>query len=482
MTPPKPAGITTRDWRRTPIAVRRYVEALELRVAALEARVAFLEALLRRDSTTSSRPPSSDPPTTRRRRTTRPPSGRRPGGQPGHRGHHRARQPAARVDAWRALRPAHCRACAAPLGGDDLDPHCHQVVELPVARALVTEYQRHALTCRDCGVVTRAALPRGVDDHALGPRATAVVALLTGAYHLSRRTTTEVLGALFDVPLALGSVVACEATVSAALAAPVALVQAALERQPVLHVDETGWRVGRRRAWLWVAAAPQMAVFWIAPHRDRAAMAAGLGGFAGVLVSDRWRAYQAWPPHRRQICWAHLRRDFQALAESTDPFRALGAALLAHEEALFRSWHRVRDGTQSRAAFARQAAYRRRAMTALLRRGARHVGAPQAGVCREILGAFASAWTFVRVRGVEPTNNHAERVLRRAVLWRKNSFGTRSAAGSRYVERMLTATQTLRLQHRSVVAYLTELVVAARAGATRPSLLPAAAPARRQAA
>jgi transposase len=458
MRPAKPKCISGADWARTPRSVRLYVEALERRVHALEARLAQLESRLLLDSHNSSRPPSSD--RGRRHREPRLCSGRRPGGQPGHPGHYRAPVPAAHVDRRVQVRPHRCHRCHARLRGNDAAPRRHQVVELPPVRAEVTEYILHALACAECGARTRAALPRGVHWRALGPRATAAAGLLTGAYHLSRRTAAGVMADLFDVPLSLGAVAACEGSVSAALAAPVAQVRRAVERSPVAYVDETGWRMGRERRWLWVAATPVLAAFSLHPRRDRAALFATVGAFDRVLVSDRAKASAAWPARSHQWCWAHLRRDLRWLSERpTAGAAAVGADLLVEQRALFEAWYRVRDGTLTRAAFAARAARHRARMRALLERGARlRRDAYARRTCEEILAGLGRAFTFVRVPGVEPTNNRAERALRGAVLWRKGSFGTRSEAGGRYVERTLTATHTLRLQGRNVVTYLTDLM------------------------
>lgn len=221
-------------------------EALAV-IAQLLARIADLEERLRQNSQNSSRPPSSDAPS-QAQPAPRPPSGRRPGGQPGHEGHQRRLVPTERVDRVVAVKPARCRQCAARLHGEDAHPRRHQVTEVPPVQAHTTEYQLHTLTCAGCGTTTTAPLPAGVPRGAFGPRLTALVAVCTGVYHLSRRTTVGLLADLFGVDLALGSVSACEQAVSAAVATPVAAAQTYVQQQDVLHVDETGWRQGRRRA------------------------------------------------------------------------------------------------------------------------------------------------------------------------------------------------------------------------------------------
>lgn len=347
----------------------------------------------------------------------------------------------------------------------------------------MTEYLLHTLQCNRCGKRTRASLPIGIDGHALGPRATALVVLLTGHYRLSRRSTCAVLAELFDVPLSLGALKGCEEQLSRALAGPTGDIQRAIEHAPVLHVDETGWGFNGRMYWLYVAATPTMATFEIRAHRDRVSFQKLVGGFDGVLVTDRAKTYASWPAHRHQICWAHLRRDFIWLSEKSRSAGVYGSKLQHEQELLFREWRRARDRPSDRSRFVRQALRRRRAMLHWLERGARlHRPMEARFFCEELLEVFDQAWTFVRVAGVEPTNNHAERCLRTAVLWRKVSFGTRSEAGCRYVERVLSATHTLRLQQRNVLNYLTELITADRMGVQLPSLLPAIGPSLQAAA
>ena len=461
-----------------------YARGRRATVGALLAQarqLAVLTARLAQTSQTSSRPPSTDPPGTLRPRRRR--SGRRPGGQPGHPGHHRHLVPVAHVDAVVPVRPPRCRRCGRRLTGTDPTPVRHQVTEVPPSRPVITEYQLHTLVCR-CGATTRPPLPPGVPAGTFGPRLQALVAVCTGVYHLSRRTTVRLLADCFGVEVALGSVSACEAAASQVLAGPVAAAQRFVQQQPVAHVDETGWREARRRAWLWVAATATVTVFLVHARRGAIAARTLLGPFAGILTSDRWTAYRRWPLRNRQLCWAHLRRHFAAFAEIPGAAGRPGRALLAETDQLFAWWHRVRDGTLTRASFRQYTGPLRRRVEALLWLGSQGRHAPTAATCREILALAPALWTFIRVPGVEPTNNAAERALRPGVLWRKGSFGSHSPTGSRFTERMLTVATTLTQQHRNVVDYVTCACTAALQGTPVPSLLPVAAmrPGRRTAA
>jgi transposase len=448
-------------------------EALEV-IEHLLARIGELEERLRQSSQNSSRPPSSDAPAVDRP-ATRPPSRRRPGGQPGHEGHQRMLLPADQVDTLVPVKPRRCRRCAAPLHGVDATPGRHQVTELPPLQAHVTEYQLHTLACAHCGATTAATLPAGVPRGAFGPQVEATVALCTGVYHLSRRTTVGLLGDLFGVDLALGTVSACEQAVSEAVAAPVAEAHRYVQQQAVVHVDETGWREGRQRAWLWVMVSALVTVFLVHARRNTEAARSLIGACQGILVSDRWSAYKHWPIEQRQLCWAHLLREFTAFTERGGAAARLGRALLKDADTMFARWHRVREGTLSRPRFWREMRPLRHRVERRLRRGATGATGKTAATCRDLVTLAPALWTFIDVPGVEPTNNAAERALRPAVLWRKGCFGTHSAAGSRFAERMLTVATTLRQQGRNVVDYVAQASVASLQGQPPPSLLPVAA-------
>ena len=441
-------------------------------IERLVARIGELEERLRQSSQNSSRPPSSDAPAVDRPATPRP-SGRRPGGQPGHEGHERMLLPEDQVDTIVPVTPRRCRRCAAPLHGVDATPGRHQVTELPPLRPHVTEYQVHTLACARCGATTAATLPAGVPRGAFGPQAEATVAVCTGVYHLSRRTTVGLMGDLFGVDLALGTVTACEQAVSAAVAGPVAEAHQYVQQQEVAHVDETGWREGNHRAWLWVMVSALVTVFLVHARRSTVAARSLIGACEGILVSDRWSAYRHWPIEQRQLCWAHLLREFTAFTERGGAAARLGRALLTDADRMFARWHRVRDGTLSRRRFWREMRPVRRRVECRLRRGTTGTEGKTAATCRDLVPLLTALWTFIDLPGVEPTNNAAERALRPAVLWRKGSFGTHSAAGSRFAERMLTVTTTLRQQGRNVVDYVTQACVAAlHHQPPPPSLLP----------
>lgn len=450
---------------------------LRSQVATLTAQVAALTARLGETSANSSRPPSSDPPG--KRSVPQTPGGRRPGGQPGHPGHGRALLEAGQVDQIVDRVPTACRSCGGVLpavgAADDPAPVRHQVWELPPVAVVVTEYRLAARRCAGCGQTTRAALPVGVTADGCGPRLTAVSAMLSGRYRLSKRETAACLGDVFGAAVSVGTVSALEQTVSAALAPVVAAAASAVQQEPVVNLDETPWREARRRVWLWTVVAAGLTLFQIHASRGGAVARTLLGAaWSGIVGSDRGTMYSWLARERRQVCWAHLKRNFQKLVDWGPGPRPVGEQLLAIEAEVFRHWHRFRAGELDRAGLGVALAPVQAAMTEALRVGAT-TGHPVAqSLCRALQGLEPALWTFVTVPGVEPTNNRAEQALRPAVLWRKGSFGTHSPAGSRFVERMLTVTASCRQQDRPLLAFLADAVSAARTGALPPSLLPTA--------
>jgi transposase len=407
----------------------------------------------------------------------RPRSGkkRKRGGQPGHKPHNRELLPPEKVDEFRDLKPQKCKKCGTTLKGEDPNPLRHQVFEVPEPKAHVTEVRRHSLWCTCCGTLNLAPLPEGVPEGSFGPRLRALVGLLTGAYRMSKRAAQEFLEDICGVSMSLGSVSACEKAVSEALAEPVEEAHEFAKRQPVKNADETGWRERNKKAYLWTLVTSFVTIFMIRARRTERVARELLGGTVGVLGSDRLRSYLFWPVHRQQFCWAHLERRFEEFLLSEPESKRVGEGLLAETRRLFELWYRVRDGTLKHSSLRTYMAPVRSRVKALLQEGTACPDTEIAGTCRELLAHEPALWTFVRVPGVEPTNNAAERALRHGVLFRRVSFGTQSAEGSRFVERILTVRASLRQQGRNVVKFVIAACTAAVTGQPPPSLLPKAA-------
>lgn len=472
--------ITQEEWEDTPPAVQRLIEALwqenqalKEQLVNLQAEVAGLRERVQQNSRNSSKPPSSDPPQKRPSVQPERGQGRRRGGQKGHRGHGRPLKPLDQVNQVVVSKPIACHQCGALLLGQDPTPRRHQVSELPRVSPVITEYQLHRLTCLSCGAQTSGEWPAEMPCGSFGPRTQALVGYLGGRFGMSDRDVQELMSVVFQTDLGLGSVPAQEQQVSAALAQPVQEAQDYVRQQPYANVDETGWRQMTRHSWVWVAATTLVTVFVLVGTRSAWGLKRLLGAdFQGIVGSDRWSAYQGLDPLRRQICWAHLKRDFQAFVERGGDSTLIGTLLLKQLNLFFALWHRFKAGHLSRSEFQAAMLPIQVEVKSLLLIGT-YLDHPRTRkTCQNILKLQPALWTFVSQEGVEPTNNAAERPLRRAVIWRKRSFGTQSEAGSLFVERILTAVITLRQQQRDVLDFLTDACQAHISALHPPSLLP----------
>jgi transposase len=449
------------------------IARLEARVEAQERRIAELERKGRRSSRNSSQPPSQDPPGTPPRRG-KDPSGRKPGGQPGHEGKGRPLLPAWAVDEFVDHWPSEC-GCGHVFAESELvavgQPARHQVEELPPIHVVVTEHRCQRVCCPDCGARPRGQLPAGVGQSTFGPRFHAAIAVLSVRNRISRRDVVELCEQLFGSRISTGTIDAILARTADALERPYEDLLERLRAAEHLNMDETGWRTGGQRRALWGAFTRRHAVLRIAPDRHEDQARELLGDTSAVVTSDRWWAYTHLPVRRRQICWSHLQRDFKAHADGLAAEKAFGEAGLRICEQLFWAWE-IYQHTGDRQGLKRRIRALRREFKPILRTYAGK--APRyrytRGMARNLLKIWPALWTFADHHGIEPTNNHAERALRGAVIYRKLSLGTQSAGGERRIERLLSAHTTCRLQRRSLHAYLIDALGAHARGDPAPLL------------
>ena len=453
--------------------LRRENAELKRQLGAALSRISDLERLLGRSSRNSSQPPSADTPAQRDERPGKAPTGRKPGGQPGHKAKMRALLPPEKVTSTEEHFPPRCLSCGDKLPRrEDESPLIHQVVELPEIVPDVTEHRLHRVCCGRCGRVSCGTLPAGVPAWMLGPRLMAFVALLTGFFHLSRRQARSLVGDLVGVSVSLGALSQFEGRVSSALEEPVKQAHSHAVAQRVKYADGTTWRrAGKYRA-LWVLATELSTMFKITADGALSTVKSFLRRSSGLLVSDRGGQFLFWAMHRRQICWAHLLRKFADFSEHSHAEAAeLGRSLVFLAHLMFHEWHRIRDGTLSRAEFEREMQTLAPHVERLLERGVLLGVRGVSGSCKDILQHRAALWTFVREPGVEPTNNEAERELRPFVQWRRMCFGSQSDRGERFAERMMTVVHTLRKQRRHVLSFLTDACTARLRGQPAPQLV-----------
>jgi len=470
-----PPLVSAADWAKTPPEVRQAFVALVDLVRELSAQVQELRAQLKQTSHNSSKPPSSDPPFAPPPPTSRVARGRKRGAQPGHTDQQRPLLPEDQLDAIVALRPTRCAQCQATLAPDlplSGPIWVYQIVELPPIMPTVTEYQQQTLCCPVCQHAVTADLPPDLPPGAFGPRLSALIGLLHGGYHLSMRTTAALLEDVCNVSISAGGVAASCARVSAVLAPIDAAIQTHVQHQAQVWVDETSWKEGAQRGWLWVAVSPQASCYRIHASRGQGALWELLGeAYGGLVHSDRASVYHALPDRQRQLCWAHIIRNLQGLADYQHAESHWARALLEWTQPLFDAWRAYQCGVFDQIALQQALLPVRVALRDLLMDGARRPWEKLQATCTDLLRHWEALWTFSRVEGLEPTNNRAERALRPAVIWRKSCYGTQSEAGSRFVERMLSVQATCAQQGRNLFAFLTEAVRAAWAFQPAPALI-----------
>jgi len=417
-------------------------------VRMLLARIDELEAKLNKNSKNSSKPPSATHPHAKPESPKKKTSKRKRGGQPGHDKFQRELIPTGKCTETITRKPTACRDCGKTLKGLDKNPlrkQVHDVVITPV----VTEYQLHRLKC-ECGVSTCGEMPEDVIGET-GPMLATVLVLLTSWFRVSRRKAALFSSEICNVPCSPGHVSQLEARATAALKDNYEELATALPEQPNLSIDETPFKRGRLKTWLWTFVASSFTLFVVRPTRKAIVLCETIGDeFTGSINCDRAKMY--FQHDSLQWCWAHLKRDFQKLIDSNDnQLKRLGHDLMRETRKLFAEYARCRDGTIKHATLKRNLSPVCKKVEEYLLRG---IGTAASGTCKELFDHKDHLWTFLDDPSVEPTNNAAERSLRHGVIWRKLSFGTQSERGDRYVETMLTIIETCRQQNRSIVEFV----------------------------
>ena len=479
--------VTKADWDATPESVKLAIEDFHGIIGVLTQRVSNLEEKLNKNSKNSSIPPSKNGfgggKKVERKEVKRTAKQRikQETSEP-------KLHPPEECKEIHEEKPQSCTICGEKLQGEDPEPYRHQIIEMPIVRPDVVEYRLHELDCEHCGAKTRAELPAGVTPKSYGQGLAAWIAILSSEYRQSYRQVEKLLKELCGVEISRGTIGRARAEINAAVELATISAQEYVQQQPVVNVDETGFKQyngdgqnpGKKRGWLWVVVTPLVSFFTVALSRSQATAQAILGNYTGLVGSDRCPSYGWLENDHRQVCWAHLLRDFQAMAERSGASAEIGNSLLRKGHRLFHWWHRVRDGTMSRALFVEAtnllcAAVKAELESAINLPISRSEATPLAKTvrtCQQLLKIEEAMWTFVDHPDLEPTNNVAERALRPAVIWRNTSFGSQSQGGSEFVSRMLTVSYSLKAQGRSVLAFLTQSCQASRLGTTPPTLIP----------
>ena len=436
-------------------------------------------ARLESNSQNSSKPPSTDNPQQKEQRkqnSTKKKSGRKPGGQPGHKGNNRELIPVEEVKEVIACYAEECKSCKWFSGCKKNhvleEPLRWQHVEIPPIEPEVTEYQVFTL-CGKCGEAHRGSLPLEVAMSNFGPRLTAMVGYFTAVLHVSRRMVKECFETLLGVRLALGSIQNLLEQTSEALQPMDKELKEALPKEAVIGADETGWH----KRWLWIFVAGGFMYFHVAKSRASVVLKEILGEiYKGILCVDRWGAYPKYHKGKLQICWAHLKRNFEGIKKIGEKIECGEVIAFAEKmenlrKRLMALWYRFKEGDLNRSQLIEKSKHIRYKIKRCLQAGQDSEQRCVKVFATKLLKLDKHLFTFIFHEGVDPTNNFSERGIRPAVQWRKICFGNRSDNGAVLTSRLLTATRTCWLQKRNALEFLVSTINAYRKSLPAPSLL-----------
>lgn len=489
------AAISPEEWAEVPTSVLRLIEELVRRMDKLEQGMVelrteneLLKEQLARTSANSSKPPSKDPQGFKPNRKE--PSGKKRGGQIGHQRYERKLYPLEICKEVIDHYPEQCSKCGTEFDGSNRgEAYRHQVVEVPPIKPIVIEHRFYPITCTCCGKENQAPeMAEIISKGGYGTRVSAYVGLFSSQYRQSYRQIQKIMEAVFGIEMSLGTINHLRTEVSEAVSRAVVEAISYNQQQPTVGVDETGFKqrngdghnASKTSGWLWVTVTPLIICFQMILSRASTAAQSVLGeAFSGFITSDRCPAYNWVNVQQRQLCWAHLKRDFIQISERVGISAKIGESLLEQEKQLFNLWHKFRNSQITRPELAQAVEPIKVEVLRILQEAAeiqidenkKTLLAKTVRTCRNLLKMEVALWLFIREEGVEPTNNAAERAIRPAVIWRRTSFGSDSAAGSLFVSRLLTVVSSLNLQERNILDFLTESVSAKRSGCLPPSLL-----------
>jgi transposase len=432
------------------------VSELFKRVEKLEIENRELKERLNNNSSNSSLPPSKD---FKKKKKKKPASKNKSGGQVGHKGHFRELVNSDKVDAIVNCKlPERC-SCGGKIKETE-DYQRHQVYELPEIKLHLTEYHLEKGCCVNCSRNHIADLPEGITWGITGSKLTGLMSHLVSKYRLSRRELKEFLEEQFSFKISLGTVFNKQKIVNAALEVPVSELLDAVKQSPSVNIDETGHNRDGKREWMWGVISSTVAFFSIVSSRGKKALKSLMGDFENIVISDRYAAYNYFDSSKRQVCWAHLKRDFTRLSEKEDKVVArIGKNLLSCEADLFKVWHIFKQGHILRDELLIQVAPIRQRIGDYLEQGSYTDPALKASrFCKNLLEHFNALWIFLSIENIEPTNNHAERCLRHSVIWRKKYFGTRSDYGSLFVSRSASVVMTCKLQSKNAFTFISQVL------------------------
>ena len=429
-----------------------------------------LRERLNNNSKNSSLPPSRD---FKKKKKENKKSNRKQGAQPGHKASQRRVIPVEEVDTIINCKPAEQCDCGGTVILKD-KAHIHQIFDIPLATYEVTEYRLYKGYCETCHSNFKGKLPAGVSTKGFGVRAQSLLSLLTSKYRLSKRLAKSLFADVYQMPICIGSVSNIEHTISQSLQASHIEVGKALQAEQVIHVDETGFKQHNKSGWAWLVSAMRYSYFLLNQSRGKKVAKEIIGDYHGrIVVTDRYSSYNFLPDRNHQVCWAHLKRDFQKIYERSDKASSrIGKKLLEAYEQLFGFWKtEYREELVLSKKQKKRLRYFKAKMLRWLVAGLHCGNEKTARTCANILDVQDSLWHFFGSSHIPATNNHAERQLRPLVISKKLSFGTQSDRGSRFIERIFTTITSCQQQGVDTLAFIIKTLQHYILGIKAPSLI-----------
>jgi len=370
------------------------------------------------------------------------------------------------------LIPENCAHCGEVLSGKNAQPQCHQWMEIPEIRPTVIEYRLHSLECSQCGKTTKTEPPVEYQA-AFGPNVHAFIGQAISVFRFSRRKLSQILREWFGLPIATGTICKVQKVISEAVQPAMREIRKSIGKsgKPV-NVDETSFRLKDGKGWLWHAGNEDASLFLFDKHRSSEAAKNILGEHKGIIITDRFTAYSYWEKDKKQWCWAHLLRDFEAVYQDGNKTSSIGKKLVDLGIRLLKQWTKVRSGAMNRTEF--QTRYLRRIRSEvrmLLEKCVNHQPMRIGVLAKKLLSCWDSLWLFSRVDGVEPTNNEAERQLRELVIYRKICHGVKSDYGAQFLEAMHSVVSTCAKQGKRALDFLSDSMRAFVNNTPTPKLL-----------
>ena len=436
-------------------ALKQEVVELKQEVILLRQENAELKEKLNINSNNSSKPPSQDIQKKKKKKQNNG-TGKKPGGQPGHAGVSRKLVPLEQVDkVITCLPPDKCSDCDVPLMPLS-EIVRHQVYEIPLPRYEITEYQLLQGYCSCCQKTYSGETPLEIGKRGFGVRTHATIALLTSKFKLSKRQALTLLKDFFQMPICVGSISNIEHRVSQSIESLHEQIKNHIDGSKVAHIDETGFKQNNCSGWAWVMANEYFSFFRLEYSRGKKIAKQLIGSFINrIIISDRYPAYNFLPSSCHQICWAHLKRDFQKISERPGIAGVIGRQLLHHYGKIFAFWKSsLQKGYHDDK---RTKKKRRRLKNGLIKElqfGSTCSHSRTARTCRNILAEGESLWLFLEDPAVPATNNLAERQIRPLVIAKKISFGVKSERGARFIERIYSLVLTCQQQNKDVLPWL----------------------------